>query len=237
MNHNLSKKLPVVSLEARNQGKLILQRKIGYRYRMPGSGRWQILDDFSGKDEGCWMCDNHILTVFLFTREVAEKQQHGFDREEIQYYEVSAAAKAARLIRSEGPVISGPFTNWKPRAMQQVLKLCSNLDVKNIINEGLYKKLSRLTTLKPQEEDESPSPLMQKKKKLAESDECKYGQGKWKNFLLQRTGGYKHPVLVNGREIQELEGFDWEKECYVYMDFVKPGKTPWIVTCQDKMYL
>lgn len=84
MNHNLSKKLPVVSLEARNQGKLILQRKIGYRYRMPGSGRWQILDDFSGKDEGCWMCDNHILTVFLFTREVAEKQQHGFDREEIQ---------------------------------------------------------------------------------------------------------------------------------------------------------
>ena len=37
-------------------------------------------------------------------------------------------------------------------------------------------------------------------------------------------GGYRHPVIVNGAEINQLDGFDWEIECYVYLDFVKSGK-------------
>ena len=33
----------------------------------------------------------------------------------------------------------------------------------------------------------------------------KYGDGLWKNFLVDKLGGIKHPVLVNGVEIDKLQ--------------------------------
>ena len=50
-------------------------------------------------------------------------------------------------------------------------------------------------------------------------------------------GGYKHPVIVNGVEINQLDGFDWENECYVYLDFVKSGRHVYTVQHEDKAYM
>lgn len=50
-------------------------------------------------------------------------------------------------------------------------------------------------------------------------------------------GGYKHPVLVNGQEVNDLSGFDWEQQCYVYVDFVKSGRHFYTVNQQERFYL
>lgn len=42
---------------------------------------------------------------------------------------------------------------------------------------------------------------------------------------------------MNGAEINDLDGFDWESVCYVYMDFVKSGRHFYTVNNNDKFYL
>jgi hypothetical protein len=75
-------------------------------------------------------------------------------------------------------------------------------------------------------------------KKSSNKDELsKFRNGKWKDELVQNLGGYTAPVIVNGIEINELEGFDWESVCYCYMDFVKSGRHHYTINSLDKFYL
>lgn len=51
-------------------------------------------------------------------------------------------------------------------------------------------------------------------------------------------GGYLHPVIVNGKEIHEMEmNEDISGRLYVYVDFVKSGRHFYNVNFNDKFYL
>lgn len=52
-------------------------------------------------------------------------------------------------------------------------------------------------------------------------------------------GGYVHPVLVNGKEIQDLELLSQLKgdQVYVYVDFVKSGRHFYSVKDSQDFYL
>lgn len=110
-NHNLSNKLNMVQLEGKKQRRFIIQRKLGQKVRIPDSAQWHILDDET--EEQCWICDQHILTVFLWMKPIAERQQSNFTEEELEYYRESQPQKQTRIIKSEVPLISGSFSNWK----------------------------------------------------------------------------------------------------------------------------
>jgi hypothetical protein len=62
----------MVQLDNTRQKKFILQRKLGQKTRITNSGQWQILDDDCG-DEQCWISDQHILTIFLWHKQIAEQ--------------------------------------------------------------------------------------------------------------------------------------------------------------------
>ena len=44
---------------------------------------------------------------------IAERQQSNFTEEELEYYRESQPQKQTRIIKSEVPLISGSFSNWK----------------------------------------------------------------------------------------------------------------------------
>jgi hypothetical protein len=70
-----------------------------------------------------------------------------------------------------------------------------------------------------------------------------FKKGKWKNFIASHLGGYLHPVIVNGKEINDLsqsqawELLSMEKDCFVFYEFCKPGKHMYTVNYQDDFYL
>lgn len=92
--------------------------------------------------EQCWICDQHVLSIFLWVEECAIDEQHDYTESQINHYRDSKVNKESeRLTReSEQPVISGPFTNWKPKKMVQIDKMLSGLSTMNIIGEK-FKKL------------------------------------------------------------------------------------------------
>ena len=62
----------------------------------------------------------------------------------------------------------------------------------------------------------------------------KYADGLWKNFLVDKLGGIKHPVLVNGVEIDNLQQ---DHDVYVYIDIVQPGRHIYSVRYHDQFHL
>lgn len=44
--------------------KLIIQRHLGYKTMIPGSGQWRLS---TAPSEECWHCGQHILTLFIWT--------------------------------------------------------------------------------------------------------------------------------------------------------------------------
>ena len=49
--------------------RLVLHRKLGHRFSVPGAGQWRILTDET--DEQCWICDRQILTIFVWNEQAA----------------------------------------------------------------------------------------------------------------------------------------------------------------------
>lgn len=43
--------------------RLIIQRNIGFKDIIPGSGQWAVLTD---KKEECWICNQSVMTIFLW---------------------------------------------------------------------------------------------------------------------------------------------------------------------------
>ena len=104
--------------------RLIIQRKLGFDKILPGLENWQVLTDQS--EEYCWICDNYIISVFFWTKSLAEKTQADFCRQEIEYYMDSPAQKIARSIKRQSelnifnpnpklPLIEGNFNHWQPQ--------------------------------------------------------------------------------------------------------------------------
>jgi hypothetical protein len=72
-----------------------------------------------------------------------------------------------------------------------------------------------------------------KKSDSNKDDNSKYEGEEWKNTLITNLGGYKHPVIINGKDCQIADA----KDVYVYVDFVKAGRHFYTVNYQDNFYL
>lgn len=83
--------------------------------------------------------------------------------------------------------------------MTEVKVYCKKLTHLNLIGEG-FRKL-----IMDRMKNDGKSPRVKrndsKKGQMTESFD-------WKNTLVASMGGYLHPVLVNGKELQELENLD-----------------------------
>ncbi len=60
-----------------------------------------------------------------------------------------------------------------------------------------------------------------------------FDTGDWRNTLVKRMGGYLHPVIVNGKQIQDLHEIHQLNNVYVYVDFVKSGRNFYTVQTKD----
>jgi hypothetical protein len=61
-----------VAMPSTDKHKLILTRKLGLKVQLPGSGQWEIMTrDF----DVCWICEQHVLAVFIWSEEIGEREQ------------------------------------------------------------------------------------------------------------------------------------------------------------------
>jgi len=50
--------------------KLIISRKLGFKKITPGLGQWQLM---SGLKDECWICEQHVCAVFLWSEQIGEQ--------------------------------------------------------------------------------------------------------------------------------------------------------------------
>ena len=127
--------------------RLIISRHLGTRHVMPALARWAVKTD---KKSDCWRCNQHILTIFLWTPRIGaltgEKNE-----EKIRYYKKQIESfrdtdKSLPTNDSETPLICGSFNDWRYEKMQEVVKFCSDFDyqrpdfIKICVDEGLIKE-------------------------------------------------------------------------------------------------
>ena len=68
--------------------KLIISRKLGFKKITPGLGQWQLM---SGLKDECWICEQHVCAVFLWSEQIGEQDNiNDFVLEEFFEEEIGA---------------------------------------------------------------------------------------------------------------------------------------------------
>ena len=105
--------------------KLIISRHLGMKHVMPGMAQWSVTTD---KKSECWRCNQHILTIFLWTPRIGALTCDK-DTEKTSYYKRTInlrrnTDKSLPMNDSLTPLMAGSFNNWHYEKMQEVVKFC-----------------------------------------------------------------------------------------------------------------
>lgn len=95
------------------------------------------------EDQPCWVNDNHILTVFIWSEQIGELAQSSVF--EVSHYEKQVTVKDPQ----DKPMILGQFNNWEPRPMHDLIDYCIQNDTNppDFINELFEDEKIRNKTL------------------------------------------------------------------------------------------
>ena len=125
---------------------LIINRILGLKHLIPGSGKWVVHDD---KKSDCWKCGQHVLTIFLWSPRIGKltcekdpiKTKYYKDKlESFRNNDDSLAMNAGAT-----PTIAATFNGWHYQRMQNVVTFCMENDlnppdfVQECISDGLIK--------------------------------------------------------------------------------------------------
>ena len=137
---------------------LVINRNLGLKHILPGSGQWQVHND---KKSECWKCGQHILTIFLWTPRVGKLTCERDPQKETYYKNkldsVRDTDEFLPMNASSTPLFAADFNNWKYEKMHDVVRFCMQKDldppnfVQMCINEEKIKNV-RPEKLLPEQE-------------------------------------------------------------------------------------
>lgn len=114
--------------------KLIFQRHLGHRVEIPYSTKWHMLTEHHEK---CWVCDRHVYSMLLWTKNVAFKRGE-------RVFEGSTLDSLVKEIdqinsqnphlknATEVPLICGTFTSWQYVPLWDLHIMINQLDPKYV---------------------------------------------------------------------------------------------------------
>jgi len=109
---------------------LVFSRNLGMKHIMPGLAQWQVLDE---KRSECWRCDQHMLTIFLWTPRIGLMTSSQI-ADQILYYKEQMDLRRDTDVDlhtnvSNTPMIASDFTDWRYQPMQEVVRFCTDRDL------------------------------------------------------------------------------------------------------------
>ena len=174
--------------------KLIIQRQLGHKTLLPGMAQWGV---FTNKKDECWICGHYIMTVFIWTPRIGALAREQ-DQKLCDHYKKEIDKQRDKWIMPPGqhdgaPYINGPFTNWEPVRMKEVIPFCIDHDplkpdfVQECINEQLIPAHVRM---------ENPQPMTDEESKAVMNKQDEYYQEHWHRALLTLLR-YLNPQVAN----------------------------------------
>ena len=97
---------------------LVINRMLGTRHILPGSGQWNVQDD---KKSECWKCGQHILTIFLWSPRIGkltcdrDPQKENYYRSKLDTMRNIEEGNNSDMSSRGGmpPLIAADFNGWQ----------------------------------------------------------------------------------------------------------------------------
>ena len=110
---------------------LSIQRNLGHKRLMPGSGQWQMQTLF--EPDSCWYCNNYSYCLFFWNEEIGifnEKNSIGIDKlNKLKLVEtIRMHNEDTYMDHEEVPVLHSSCTGWRPKPFMTLMDFLETLE-------------------------------------------------------------------------------------------------------------
>lgn len=202
--------------------KLFINRHLGMKHVMPKSGQWVVHSD---KKDECWRCNQHILSLFLWTPRIGALSCDK-DDEKTKYYkhEMDKTRDMDPDLPSNMtcvPHVASTFNEWMYKPMNEVIKFCMQ---KDLMQPDFVEECTQDGLIRPEN-----GRLTEDEKSIVNNVKEAYYKDNWQTVLMSMFR-FKKPMVANAQSLtSESLKVDPASPIYVYVDWLKPGRHTYVV--------